>query len=180
LYNIAIEPFFESIRRSDLNGIFIHDKTTNARVSAYADDTTAFLSENDKYETLEKCIDLFCTASTAKFNDKKTEIIPVGTPEFRDEMCRSRRVCGKTIPEGIKIANDGEAIRMLGAWQGNNVNASAKWDEVIEKQLRIMRRWANSYPSILARSRVAKALVVSRALYLMTVNGIPKNHLELM
>lgn len=159
LYNIAIEPFFDSIRNSDLKGIKISPYTDNALVSAYADDTTIYLNTNDKLETLESCIDNFCVASTAKFNEEKTEIIPIGTKTYRDEITQTRNFNGKQIPDKVQIAKDGEAVRILGSWQGNEVNANNKWEEIIEKQNRIMKMWANSYPSTLARARIAKALI---------------------
>lgn len=86
LYNIAIEPFFKSIRLSPLKGLKINDDTLNALVSAYADDTTIYLSESDSLNDLNECIEVFCKASTARFNKQKTEIIPVGTEEFRRAM----------------------------------------------------------------------------------------------
>ncbi|KIM27631.1 hypothetical protein M408DRAFT_32958, partial [Serendipita vermifera MAFF 305830] len=62
LYNIAIEPLFESIRKSELNGIPIHDKSENALVSAYADDTIIYLGPNDDPKTLQRCLETFCKA----------------------------------------------------------------------------------------------------------------------
>jgi hypothetical protein len=59
-------------------------------------------------------------------------------------------------------------------------NANHKWAEIIEKQLNIMKVWTRSYPSMLARVRIAKVLIVSRALYLMMVNGIPPDLLKTM
>ncbi|CAG8676568.1 14112_t:CDS:2, partial [Acaulospora colombiana] len=141
LYNIAIEPLFELIRQSDIRGIQIHRSTTNARLSAYADDTTVFLCEDDNPEILMNCIDIFCKASTAKFNQEKTEIIPVGTKDYRANLYENRKFGDWQIPDTIRIARDKEAIRILGSWQGNDVNANAKWEEIIEKQTRIMMLW---------------------------------------
>ncbi|CAG8619222.1 14509_t:CDS:2, partial [Acaulospora colombiana] len=180
LYNIAIEPLFELIRTSGLKGIYINKDTFNALVMAYADDTTVYLCETDKLEILEECIELFCKASTAKFNKSKTEVIPVGDPEYRKKLIESRTFNGKRIENNIKIAKDGEPVRILGSWQGNKVNAEHKWSEIMEKQLKIMKLWASSFPTTIARSRIAKQLVVSRALYLMTVNGISRENLETM
>jgi exonuclease III/ribonuclease HI len=180
LYNIAIEPLFEYIRNSTLEGIHISKESENVLVRAYADDTTVYLSENDQLEVLEECIDTFCKASTAKFNHEKTEIIPIGEPEFRKRIIALRMFNGSSLEHAAKIANEGEAIRVLGSWQGNNANANNKWTEIIEKQLKIMNAWAKSHPSLLARARIAKALVVSKALYLITVNGIANDQLNEM
>jgi len=37
------------------------------------------------------------------------------------------------------IAQEGEAIHILGSWQGNGINIQAKWNEMIEKQLKTMK-----------------------------------------
>ncbi|KIM29864.1 hypothetical protein M408DRAFT_54534, partial [Serendipita vermifera MAFF 305830] len=168
------------LRRSRIEGLPIHRMIDNAKVSSFADDTTLYVKETDDYQIIDECLDLFCAASTAKFNHEKTEIIPVGTKTFRESVVQTRTLCGKRLSDEIKIATDGTAVRILGAWQGNGVDASEKWDEILEKQLKVMKLWANSYPSALARARIAKALVVSRAFFLMTVNGISKKHLEMM
>ncbi|KIM25292.1 hypothetical protein M408DRAFT_49826, partial [Serendipita vermifera MAFF 305830] len=165
---------------SNLEGLKIEEGIENAKVQAYADDTVAFLAEHDNFENLEKTLDLFCNASTARFNIEKTEIIPVGTKEFRKQAVNSRTVCGKVLDQRIRIAGDGQAVRILGSYQGNNVNADAKWRDIINTQSKIMRLWGGIHPSLSGRVRILKALVVSRALYLMMVNGIPKKFADEM
>ncbi|CCA75615.1 hypothetical protein PIIN_09606, partial [Serendipita indica DSM 11827] len=180
LYNIAIEPLFENIRRSGLKGIKISDKIMEVLVKAYADDTTIFLAESDRFDELQTILDLFCKASTAKFNMEKTEIIPVGNPEHRDQMSQSRIVNGRLMEDTIKIAKDGESVRILGSYQGNNANTEAPWNEITRTQNKIMNLWAQAHPSASGRVMLAKSLIVSRAFYLMTVNGITKPQLNEM
>ena len=180
LYNLAIEPLIEYIRSSSLRGFKINKDLQKVIVKVYADDTTVFLGPEDDPNTLQDCLNLFCKASTARFNDLKTEIIPLGSVEDRNETIQSREFNGWRIADEIHLAQEGEAIRILGSWQGNGINIQSKWNDIIERQLKTMRHWNHLYPSVAGRVLIAKALVISLAYYLMTVNGIHRNTLSTM
>ena len=169
---VAIEPLIENIRSSQLKGFNISDDLTRVLVKAYADDTTVYIGPEDDPHHLQSCLDLFCKALTAKFNDRKTEIIPLGLAETRLDTIRTRQYNGWKVDDGIRIAQEGEATRILGSWQGHGINIQAKWNEMLEKQQKSMKLWNLSYPSVTGRVLIAKALIVSLAYYLMTVNGI--------
>jgi len=63
----------------------------------------------------------------------------------------------------IHIAKDGEAIRILGLWQGNGISTKTKWNEIVERQAKTMKLWGFLYPSIAGRILVVRALVISLA-----------------
>ena len=85
LFNLAIEPLAASLRNSpDLEGFPIPGAATNVVVNLYADDTTVYLSESDRYDTLEYILTRWCRTSGAKFNVEKTEVIPIGTKQHRE------------------------------------------------------------------------------------------------
>jgi len=174
LYNLAIEPLIEKIRKSQLKGFRINDDLKRVLVKVYADDTTVFIGPEDDPKKLQKCLDTFCLASTARFNNLKTEIIPLGSIDSRNEIIRTREFNGWRINDEIHIAQEGEATHILGSWQGNGINIQSKWNDMIEKQLKTMNRWNPLYPSTGGRVTIVKSLVISLAYYLMTVNGI--NH----
>src|SRR5882757_9642156 len=180
LYNLAIEPLIENIRSSPLEGFRINDNLTRVLVKVYADDTTIFLGPRDNPADLQKCLDLFCEASTARFNDTKTEVIPMGLKNLRDELIQNREYNGWKIEEAVHIARKGEAIRILGSWQGNGIDIQDKWNDILERQMKTMKRWNCLYPSVNGRVMIAKTLVVSLAQYLMTVNGISNKNLMTM
>ena len=180
LYNLAIEPLLVSIRASPLKGFKINDELTKVLVKAYTDDMTVFLGPEDKPTDLKNSLDLFCEASTACFNDSKTEVIPMGTKEARNETIRTREFNGWEIEDEIRIAQDGEATRILGSWQGNETDVQDKWNSILERQMKTMKRWTHLYPSVAGRVLLAKTLVVSLAQYLMTVNGISNKNLTTM
>jgi len=86
------------------------NELTRVLVKVYADDATIFLGQKDKPEDMKACLDLFCMASTARFNSLKTKIIPIGKKGFRDELVRTRKFNDWGIDEEIHIAQEGEAI----------------------------------------------------------------------
>ena len=180
LYNLAIELLLECIRSSPLKGFRVNDELTKALVKAYADNTMVFLGPEDNPSDLQKCLDLFCKASTARFNDSKTEIIPMGSKVTRSEMIRTREFNDWKIKDEIRITKDGEATRILGSWQGNEINIQDKWNDILERQQKTMKRWSHLYPSVAGRVLLLKTLVVSLAQYLMTVNGISNKNLTTM
>ncbi|KAJ3740882.1 hypothetical protein DFH05DRAFT_1382943, partial [Lentinula detonsa] len=73
-----------------------------------------------------------------------TEIVPIGTPAHRENVCQKRYLNGQDgtqIPNHIKIAQEGEAIRTLGALIGNNISQLTPWTKVIEKIDASLARW---------------------------------------
>ena len=134
LYNLAIEPLIERIRSSTLKGFNVSDDLIRVLVKVYADDTTAYIGPEDDPNTLQECLDLFCKASTAKFNNQKTKIIPLGSEEERNRLIRTREYNGWKVDNGIHIAQDGKATRILGSWQGHGINIQAKWNEMLDRK----------------------------------------------
>lgn len=72
LFNLAIEPLAQMIRKSELKGFKCVGREYRVIVSLFADDTTVYLSEKDKYSDLDNILKLWCRASGAKFNISKT------------------------------------------------------------------------------------------------------------
>jgi len=180
LYNIAIEPLAQEIRGSKLKGIEINEKTPNLIVNLFADDTLVYISETDDVKELEVKINSFCKASTAKFNEEKTEYLPVGHPKYREEVIRNRKIGEYIINEKEKIIKEGESMRTLGSWVGNKKNDNMQWDKIIKAQEKIIDMWSNTNLTYKGKEIILKSLVQSKANYLATVNGMPKDIEEKM
>ena len=133
LFDLAIEPLACKLRNCDsLEGLSFPGKEGRLLVNLFADDTTLYLSRNDKFDTVEKILREWCDVSGAKFNIEKTEIIPIGTEEHRRKVINTRRIHTtdvETLDEKIRIAKDGEAVRSLGAWIGKKSTTThpGKW-----------------------------------------------------
>jgi ribonuclease HI/exonuclease III len=180
LYDIAIEPLGIILRKSKLKGFKIKGRTEKVLASFFADDTLLYLSEKDDHKILKEALDLFCCASTAKFNEEKTEYIPVGSEMFRKDVIENKRIGQNIFPLNAKIVKDGESIRTLGAWVGNNISAQPQWERILDQQRKTMELWHKMNLSYKGKELVLKALVQSRALFLATVNGMPQNIIENM
>ena len=63
LYDIAIEPLAESIRKSSLEDFKIQGLEERVLVLLFANDTLVYMNENDNKKTLEQIIRNFCEAS---------------------------------------------------------------------------------------------------------------------
>jgi hypothetical protein len=175
LFNLAIEPLASMLRGSNLKGYAIPGVAEKAVVQLFADDTTAYLSEYDNFEDLECILDKWCLASGARFNVAKTEIIPFGTPEYRTRLLETRKLneADKPIPPGVHIAKEGEAVRILGSFIGNGVEAFGVWTPVLEKIDSDYERWANLHPTLSLRKNADQIISGSRSQYLAQVNGMP-------
>jgi len=127
LYDIAIEPLAESIRKSSLEDFKIQGLEERVLVLLFANDTLVYMNENDNKKTLEQTIRNFCEASTAKFNNEKSEILLIGTKEYRNNVIKTKTV-NKTnndkLDQAIRIIEDNDSLRILGAHIGNDSETS--------------------------------------------------------
>lgn len=129
LFDLAIEPLAAMLRNSNLIGFKIPGAATRLITTLFANDTTVFLSMVNKFEDVQSILERWCKASGAKFNVPKTEVIRIGSEEYRKSVLETRKlnVEHEAISNNIHIAKDGEPTRTLGAWIGNKVNNATPW-----------------------------------------------------
>jgi len=137
LFDLAIEPLACKIRNDPLiRGINIPTAPWNPKIAMFADDTTLFLSKFDRLDNVHESLEHWCTVSEAKFNTEKTEIIPIGSKDYRVTVITTRKInqldC-EPLNNHIHIAHDDEAVRSLGAWIGNNTEAMEPWEPILDK-----------------------------------------------
>jgi hypothetical protein len=92
LFNLAIEPLACLLRESDIEGILIPGTSKHLIVSLFADDTTVYLKSTDSMKTLWNILNLWCAASTARFNEHRTILVPFGNPSYREKVITERRI----------------------------------------------------------------------------------------
>lgn len=176
LFNLAIEPLANLIRSSRLRGYEIPGVADRLLVKLFADDTTVYLSEDDDFEELQDILDAWCVASTARFNVAKTEIIPMGSPEYRLAVCETKRIrhdAGPFPPSITRISRDGHAVRILGAWIGNRVDQAAQWSRVVNLVRGDLERWGATHPTYRGKKLICQMVVGGRTQYLAKVQGMP-------
>ncbi|OSD04675.1 hypothetical protein PYCCODRAFT_1443909 [Trametes coccinea BRFM310] len=176
LFNLAIEPLAHALRQSTLRGFEIPGRPDRLITTLFADDTTVYLSKDDNYDTLAGILTMWCGASGARFNITKTEHVPLGPPEMRHELIRSGTIpqAQLRLPEGSKIAQEGEAIRILGAWIGNDIDATTSWRPLVAKIRENLSRWARRRPTLYGRKLIIGLELGSRTQFLTAAQGMPK------
>jgi hypothetical protein len=181
LFDLAIEPLACKLRNCrELEGITIPGAEEKLIVNLFMDDTTLYMSKDDRFDTVEELLTNWCKASGAKFNIKKTEIIPIGTPEHRLEVVNTRKInqIDQTrLDEKIQIAKDGDTVRSLGAWIGNRVNNLTPWETVLDKITRKLAIWVKSHPTLYGKRLIVQAVVGGHTQFLTKAQGMP-THIE--
>ena len=149
-------------------------------IKLFADDTNLYLSKHDRLDVIQATLDKWCTASGAKFNIEKTEIIPVGSAAHRREVITTRKINQQDttpLPINIHIAQDGEAVRMLGAWIGNNAEDQAPWEITVDKVKASLKKWSKIRPTLDGKSQIIQATVGGLTQFLTQTQGMPP-HIE--
>ncbi|KAJ3870910.1 hypothetical protein F5051DRAFT_308323, partial [Lentinula edodes] len=78
-------------------------------------------------------------------------------------------------PEYIHIAQENEAIRILGAWYGNNLTDEVAWPAQLEKIDKALSCWEQSNPTMDGRKKIVQMVIGGMTQYLAQVQGMPKN-----
>ncbi|PPQ81398.1 hypothetical protein CVT24_001827 [Panaeolus cyanescens] len=175
LFNLAIESLAETLRTSRLKGLKI-DNEDRLIASLFADDTTVYLSSEDNMEYLYTILENWCKASGAKFNVAKTEIIPLGSKTYREQLVHTRKLNHNAQPinNNIHIAEPGEPVRVLGAWIGHELDQTAIWNRVLEETNEILNRWSKSHPTQEGRRLIIGMYVAGKTQFLARVQGMPQ------
>ena len=94
----------------------------------FADNMLVYLNKGDKIKDLEKIIKEFCMTSMAKFNLERLEVLPIGSMQYREALADTRQMGREdnVVPAYIRLIKDGELMRMLGSWVGNNISIENK------------------------------------------------------
>lgn len=175
IFNFAIEPLVCALRKSSLRGLSVPGEEMRLIAKLFADDTTVYLSADDDYEVMYSIADRWCRAARARFNAEKTEVLPIGSRVYREELVATRRMRpnGRPIPATAHIVDEGEAIRSLGAWIGNGINLAAPWMPVLDTIATNLAKWDKSRPTLNGRKLAVGIEVGGRTQFRATVQAMP-------
>ncbi|KAH9853530.1 hypothetical protein C2E23DRAFT_704431, partial [Lenzites betulinus] len=164
------------IRASTLEGFAIPGTNEKLVSALFADDTTAFLREDDSFGELMTLLDGWCLASRARFNNDKTEVLPVGTKTYREMVVRERCLKeGTPLPVNVRIVPDRQPVRILGAWMGNLVDQGEVWAPIVDKIKLNLERWERRNPTMYGRKLIVGVEVGCRTQFLARAQGMPKS-----
>ena len=181
LFNLAIEPLAEAIRCSPITGIRVKNALENIKCKLFANDTMVYLDKSDDIKTLEEyALEPWCEVSGAAFNIAKTEIIPIGTSKYRTNLISSRRINPRCEPiqQNIKIATEGQPVRVLGVWIGNGVDQATPWTPTIKKIAVSLKKWEANHPTTKGRRLITQMIIGGMTQYLAKVQGILETALK--
>ncbi len=175
LFDLAIEPLATMLRDSPIRGLVVPGRVDRLIATLFADDTTTYLSADDNYEDLSAILTKWCEASRARFNNDKTEYIPIGTPTYRAEVVArtSTTRVSVSLPAEAKVVPDGVAIRSLGAWIGNKVDNETPWTPMIETIQKRLSKWAARRPTLYGRKLAVGMEVGGRTQFLAKAQTMP-------
>ncbi|EIW60171.1 uncharacterized protein TRAVEDRAFT_99166, partial [Trametes versicolor FP-101664 SS1] len=164
------------IRASTLRGFNIPNSLTALKATLFTDDTTVYLAAEDDFQTLQNILDTWCSAAKARFNIRKTEIIPLGTKSFKEEMAETYRRTGqwRNYPTGVHVAGAGEAVRILGAFFGNGADQLDVWTPKLAKIERSLGLWKHSHVTLEGKKQVIQMVVGSMSQFLASVQRMPE------
>ena len=166
---LVLEVFFIMIRSNDkikklqiLEYAFL--------LTAYADDTTFFVSDLESVNIIFATFDEFSLFSGMKVNQGKCELAGIGV---------KRSVL--TALSGVKnVCLDRESIRILGVHFTYNSKLSLDKNIIvcIEKLHKIVRVWRMRCLSLLGKIIIFKSLALSKVIFIASMSCIPSDFLK--
>ena len=166
LYVLALEPLLRRLRDEGANpalrGVPFAGPLS-ARVSAFADDITVFVSRRLDIKAVKKAVGEYERIAGAKVNFDKSEGLRLGT-----------WAGSNTLPGPFRWS-DGP-IRILGVWFGPDLQLERNWSEVQAKVNAQVGIWLSRRLSLKGRAEACAAYVFPLILYRLAVLPLPKAH----
>ncbi|KAG2054579.1 hypothetical protein BDR06DRAFT_883937 [Suillus hirtellus] len=162
--------------QSDLKGFKAPGMTYRIVVTMFSNNTTVYLTNKDNFETPNNILNRWCNASRAKFNKSKTEVIPIGTKEYCQNLLKTRKLNEHSTPilEDVNITQDKTATKILGAWVRNGTNEHNIWSPTLEKIDASLKRWEKCHPTVEGQKIIIQCTIGGMTQYLIVVQGMPK------
>ena len=177
LFDLAIEPLACRIRADpNIKGILIPGIENAIKITLFADDTNLFLNKDDRLDYIQGILDNWCKASGARFNIEKTEIIPIGKEPHRRTVVETRKINpqdANPLPPKIRIARDGEAVRILGAWIGNDANDQTPWEPILDSITSKLNLWERAHLTLNGKRIIIQAIIGGHTQFLAKAQGMP-------
>ena len=164
LYVLALEPLLGRLRDRTTNpalrGVPFAGPLT-ARVSAFADDITVFVSRRLDIKALKKAVSEYERIAGAKVNFDKSEGLRLGA--WRGS---------NTLPGPFRWS-DGP-VRILGVWFGPGLQLERNWSEIQAKVYAQVGIWLSRRLSLKGRAEACAVYVFPLILYRLAVLPLPK------
>ena len=150
------------------------------KITLFADDTNLFLNKDDWMDYIQQTLDNWCKVSGTRFNIEKTEVIPIGKKSHRRTVQVTRKINpwdDNPLPPRIRIASDGEAVRILGMWIGNETNDQTPWEPILDTIKSKLNRWEKAHLTLNRKHVIIQAMIGGHTQFLAKAQGMPR-HIE--
>jgi len=158
LFILAIEPLLRAIKKSSAKGLTLG--SAEVKLSAYADDITLFLRDNESLVKAEDILNKFESISGLKVNPSKSELFFLGN--YNHEILNFSKVETFKIT-GVSIGYDKQLV--------NNAN----FEKPLTKLKSNFNLWKSRSLSLLGKVLVTKAQGLSILNYLASNVSVPKH-----
>ena len=159
-----MEPLLRRLRddgaNPNLHGVPF-DGPIAARVSAFADDITVFVSRHLDKKVVKKAVGEYERIAGAKVNFDKNEGLRLGAWRGSD-----------TLPGPFRWS-DGP-VRIPGVWFGSDLQLERNWSEVQAKMNAQVGIWLSRRLSLNGKAEVCTVYVFPLILYRLAVHPLPK------
>ena len=166
LYVLALEPLLRRLRDRTTNpalrGVPFAGPLT-ARVSAFADDITVFVSRRLDIKAVKKAVSEYERIAGAKVNFDKSEGLRLGA--WRGS---------NTLPGPFRWSD--VPVRILGVWFGPDLQLKRNWLEIQAKVNAQVGIWLSRRLSLKGRAEACAVYVFPLILYRLAVIPLPKVH----
>ena len=163
LFNLVIEPLACCIHANlNIKGIMTPEIENAIKITLFTDDTNLFLNKEDCLDHIQRILDKWCKGSGAWFNIEKTEIIPIGKKSHRNHVMETRKINiqdNNLLPPEIRIAQDREAVRILGTWIGNEMHNLTPWEPVLDTIRTKLDRWERAHLTLNGKWVIIQAII---------------------
>lgn len=167
LYVICLEPFANKIRSlEEIKGLKLFGTNSEAKFSAYADDSTGILTTDTSIHLYFHWVKLFGRISGSKVNYDKSKGMFFGKWKTRSDH-----------PFGISWV---KSLKILGYYFGTDTDADETWSKAFQKFDKTLNLWRLRKLSLKGKSTVLNSLGWSKILYLATASIIPAHYETLL
>lgn len=166
LYVIILEPFANKIRRDPLiKGLNLPGTTDTAKISLYADDSTAICTNLKSVARVLGTCRLFQDASGSKLNLSKTKGMFLGKWKTRSDH-----------PFGISWIDN---CKLLGNKLGNFLTEDSKWSDIYIRFLKCLNLCRQRQMPLKGKAMIINTLACAKLWYCGSTTILHKHYLQL-
>lgn len=169
LFICVLELLASRLREDqDIKGITAPGDTRNNKMSLFADDAAAFVTDvENQIQKVRIAINDYEKATGGALNDSKTMILHLGSNRNKHTNYIQKNI-------SFEVMKDNQAERYLGALVGNQVTEETRMESPLTKMAKKEEQWSKEKVGIHGRVLITNTLLLSTIKYRPSVNIVSK------